>query len=46
MGQTVQAIVRTLAANGRFIVELETALESTFQQHPDAEIVHSLPNSV
>lgn len=43
MGQAVQSIVRTLAATGRSITELETALESTFEQHPDSEIVRSLP---
>ncbi len=43
MGQAVRAIVRTLAATGQAIRELEETLESAFQQHPDAEIVRSLP---
>jgi transposase len=43
MGQAVTAIVRTLAATLESIRELEAALDEHFEQHPDAEILRSLP---
>jgi transposase len=43
MGQAVVAIVRTLAATLDSIRELEKALDQHFEQHPDAEILRSLP---
>jgi transposase len=43
MGQAVTAIVRTLAATLESIRELEVALDEDFEQHPDAEILRSLP---
>lgn len=43
MGQVVSAIVRTLAATLTSIRELEKALDELFGQHPDAEILRSLP---
>lgn len=43
MGEAVRAIVRTLAAANESIRELEHALAAHFDQHPDAEILDSLP---
>ena len=43
MGVAVAAIVRTLAAALDAIKELETALDTSFERHPDAEILRSLP---
>jgi|SRR5437764_3639529 transposase len=39
MATAAQAVLRTLDA----IAELETVLDAHFEQHPDAEIVRSLP---
>ena len=43
MGAAVRAIVRTLAAANQSIHELQQALAAHFEQHPDAEILDSLP---
>ena len=43
MGQAVRAIVRTLTATNDSIKQLEDALAASFDQHPDAEIIDSLP---
>jgi transposase len=43
MGEAVRAIVRTLTAANDSIKQLEQALASSFDQHPDAEILDSLP---
>ena len=43
MGQAVRAIIRTVAATNQSIKELEKALAASFEQHPDAEILDSLP---
>jgi transposase len=43
MGEAVQAIVRTVAAINESIKQLEKALASSFELHPDAEILDSLP---
>ncbi len=43
MGEAVRAIVRTLTAANDSIKQLEHALAATFDQHPDAEILDSLP---
>jgi transposase len=43
MGQVVSAIVATMAATLTSIRELERALDQHFRQHPDAEILRSLP---
>lgn len=43
MATAAQAVVRTLSATLDAIAELETALDAHFEQHPDAEIVRSLP---
>jgi transposase len=43
MGQVVVAILRTMAATAASIRELEKALDEHFGQHPDAEILRSLP---
>jgi transposase len=43
MGEAVRAIVRTLAAANQSIHELEQTLAAHFEQHPDAEILDSLP---
>jgi transposase len=43
MGQAVRAIVRTLTAANDAIRDLEHALATSFDQHPDAEIIDSLP---
>jgi transposase len=43
MGAAVRAIVRTLAAANQSVHELEQALADHFEQHPDAEILDSLP---
>lgn len=43
MGQVVSAIVRTMAATLTSIKQLEKALDEHFGQHPDAEILRSLP---
>jgi transposase len=43
MGEAVRAIVRTLTAANESIRGLEQALAAHFEQHPDAEILDSLP---
>jgi transposase len=43
MGEAVRAIVRTIAAASESLKELEKALSASFEQHPDAEILDSLP---
>jgi len=43
MGEAVRAIVRTVAASSESISQLEKALNASFEQHPDAEILDSLP---
>ena len=43
MGHVVSAIVATMAATLTSIRELERALDEHFRQHPDAEILRSLP---
>jgi transposase len=43
MGQVVSAIVRTMAATVTSVKQLEKALDEHFGQHPDAEILRSLP---
>lgn len=43
MATATLAVVRTLSATLDAIAELETALDAHFEQHPDAEIVRSLP---
>jgi transposase len=43
MGEAVRAIARTVAATSQSIKELEKALGASFEQHPDAEILDSLP---
>ena len=43
MGEAVRAIVRTLTATNESIRQLEDALAASFEQHPDAEIIDSLP---
>jgi transposase len=43
MGEAVRAIVRTLAATNDAITGLEQALAASFESHPDAEILDSLP---
>jgi transposase len=43
MGEAVRAIVRTLTATNESIRQLEDALAASFDQHPDAEIIDSLP---
>lgn len=43
MGHVVQAIVATLIAANESIAQLENALARSFDQHPDAEILDSLP---
>jgi transposase len=43
MGEAVRAIVHTLTAATESIRGLESALAAHFEQHPDAEILDSLP---
>jgi transposase len=43
MGEAVRAIVRTLTAISESIRELQQALAASFELHPDAEILDSLP---
>jgi len=43
MGEAVRAIVRTLTATNDAITGLEQALAASFDLHPDAEILDSLP---
>jgi transposase len=43
MGEAVRAIVRTLTATNASIKQMEDALAASFNQHPDAEILDSLP---
>jgi transposase len=43
MGQVVSTIVRTMAATLTSIKQLEKALDEHYGQHPDAEILRSLP---
>jgi transposase len=43
MGEATKAIVRTIAATNESIKELEKALSASFELHPDAEILDSLP---
>lgn len=43
MGEAVRAVVRTLTAANDSITELERALAASFEPHPDAEILRSLP---
>jgi len=43
MGEAVRAIVRTLTAANEAVHGLEQALADRFEQHPDAEILDSLP---
>jgi transposase len=43
MGEAVRAIVTTLTATQTAIANLEAALATRFDNHPDAEILRSLP---
>jgi transposase len=43
MGTAALAIVATLSATSQALRELEQALKTSFEQHPDAEILTSLP---
>lgn len=43
MGEAVRAIARTVAASNASIKQLEDSLAASFEQHPDAEILDSLP---
>lgn len=43
MGEAVKAIIATIAAANQSITELEKALSASFDKHPDAEILDSLP---
>ena len=43
MGVAVRALVTSLAADDQAVRELEKALEPSFESHPDAEIIDSLP---
>lgn len=43
MGDAASAIVRTVAAANTSLKELENSLAAAFNQHPDAEILDSLP---
>jgi transposase len=43
MGEAVRAIVRTLTATADAITDLEQALAASFDLHPDAESLDSLP---
>jgi transposase len=43
MGEAVRALLTTLTATGRALAALEEALAASFDQHPDAEIIDSLP---
>jgi transposase len=43
MGHAVRAITRTLTATNTSIKQLEDALAASLNQHPDAEILDSLP---
>jgi transposase len=43
MGEAIRAIVRTLTAANESVHGLEHALAAHFEQHPDAEILDSLP---
>ncbi|MGB8651367.1 MAG: IS110 family transposase [Mycobacteriales bacterium] len=43
MGVAVRALITLLAADDQAVRELEKALEPSFESHPDAEIIDSLP---
>lgn len=43
MGEAVRALITTLIASAQALRELEEALAVSFEQHPDAEIIDSLP---
>ena len=43
MGLAVTALVTRLAADDQAVRDLEKALEPSFESHPDAEIIDSLP---
>ena len=43
MGTAVQALVRSLTADTEALKDLEQALAPSFESHPDAEIIDSLP---
>jgi len=43
MGEAARATIRTIAATNESIKELEKALSASFEKHPDAEILDSLP---
>jgi transposase len=43
MGAAVRALVRSLTADTEAIKDLEQALAPSFESHPDAEIIDSLP---
>jgi transposase len=43
MGASVAASVAVIAEMGAQIAQLTVELEANFDQHPDAEVVHSLP---
>ncbi|MCU1672779.1 MAG: transposase [Frankiales bacterium] len=43
MGVAVRALVTSLTADDQAVRDLEKALEPSFDSHPDAEIIDSLP---
>lgn len=43
MGVAVRALVTSLTADDQAVRDLEKALEPSFESHPDAEIIDSLP---
>jgi len=43
MGIAVRALVTSLTAHDQAVRDLEKALEPSFESHPDAEIIDSLP---
>jgi transposase len=43
MGRAARALIKTLVGTLDAIAELEAALEASFEHHPDAEILRSLP---
>jgi transposase len=43
MGIAVQALITSLTADDQAVRDLERALEPSFESHPDAEIIDSLP---
>ena len=42
-GHVTASTVRLIAASNQEVAELEAALTSTFEEHPDAKVIHSLP---